>query len=323
VVVPCFNEEEVLLRTHARVATVLRGLDGVDAEVIYVDDGSRDATASILHRLHAEDRRVRVIRLSRNFGHQTAVSAGLHHASGDVVCVLDADLQDPPELLPAMLARWREGYAVVYGVRARRKESLARRVAYAAFYRLLRRIGSIDIPLDSGDFCLMDRRAVDALNGLPERNRFMRGLRAWVGFPQIGVPYDRPARAAGRTKYSLVKMLRLALDGLFSFSFRPLTLISMVGVGTSLLAFAGLVFFLVHRMAGFKIFGRSPQDVPGFTSIILSVLFIGGIQLMALGIIGEYLGRVFDEVKARPAYIVEGRLGFDREPEVRHRHASA
>lgn len=314
VVVPCFNEEEVLCRTHARIAAVLRSLDGVEAEVIYVDDGSRDATLSILRRLHAEDRRVRVIRLSRNFGHQTAVSAGLQHASGDAVFVLDADLQDPPELLPAMLAQWREGYAVVYGVRARRKESPAKRAAYAGFYRLLRWLGSINIPPDSGDFCLMDRRVVDALNGLPERNRFIRGLRAWLGFPQVGLPYDRPARAGGCTKYSLAKLLRLALDGLFSFSFKPLTFISVVGVGTSLLALAGLAFVVAHRIAGFKFFGYFPQDVPGSTLIILSMLFIGGIQLMALGIIGEYLSRVFDEVKARPHYIVEGRLGFDREP---------
>jgi dolichol-phosphate mannosyltransferase len=218
---------------------------------------------------------------------------------------MDADLQDPPEIVPEMLKRWREGHAVVYGIRRNRQESLAKRAGYDLFYRLLRRLSDIEIPADSGDFGLIDRRVVDAINALPERNRFVRGLRAWYGGRQCGVVYDRAPRAAGRTKYSLGRLVRLALDGLFSFSVFPMRLIFGLGVLSSLLAGAGLVFFVIHRVVGFRIFGYAPADVPGFTSLILSVLMLSGAQLLALGLIGEYLGRIYVEVKKRPPYLPE------------------
>jgi glycosyltransferase involved in cell wall biosynthesis len=304
VVLPIFDEAAVLPEMARRLAMALDAI-ATRWEVICVDDGSRDASLDELRRLHAGDPRFRVVSFARNFGHQVAVSAGLAHARGDAVAVLDADLQDPPEVLALFLARWREGYDVVYGVREKRKEGVWKRTAYHLFYLLLRRLVDFPIPLDSGDFSLMDRRVVDAINELPERARFVRGLRAWVGFPQIAVAYERHARAAGRTKYPLPKLLKLAFDGIVNFSNRPLSLIASAGFLTAIGAFLGLVFFLLHRFIGFKIFGYSPQDVPGFTSVILSVLFIGGLQLTALGLIGEYIGRIFIEVKRRPLYVTK------------------
>ena len=210
-----------------------------------------------------------VITFSRNFGHQPAITAGLRHASGDVVAVIDADLQDPVELIPEMFEKWREGYSAIYGIRRNRKESMPRILAYSLFYRLLSQISGIELPKDSGDFCLLDRTAVEAINRLPEKNRFVRGLRAWYGGKQIGIPYDRPARAKGSTRYSVGKLLNLAFDGILSFSVVPLRLIFWVGLGSSLFALLGLAFFLLHRIIGFRLFGHTPAEVPGFTSLIL------------------------------------------------------
>lgn len=305
VVVPCFNEQEVIQLTHDRLIEVLGGNPDFDLEIVYVNDGSRDRTESILFDLARKDSHVTVISLSRNFGHQPAVTAGLEHATGDVVAVIDADLQDPPEVILAMLEEWRGGLDVVYGVRTNRKESLFKRLSYAAFYRLYRRLASIDVQLDSGDFALLDRRVVDVLNSMPEKNRFVRGLRAWAGFRQGGYVYERAARAAGETKYPLKKLVKLAFDGIFNFSTKPLTMIFWVGVLTAVGAAVASIIYFVARVGGYPVFGQSPGEAPGFTTVILTILFFSGVQLVSVGIIGEYLGRLYQEAKMRPAYVVK------------------
>ena len=304
VVVPVLNEEEVIRLTHARITEVLGDQKDLDLEIVYVDDGSNDRTPALLSEIAESDSRVYVITLSRNFGHQSAVTAGLRHTSGDIVAVIDADLQDPVELIPEMIGKWREGYSVVYGIRRNRKGSMPTVLGYNLFYRLLSRVSQIEVPKDSGDFCLMDRNAVAAINQLPEKNRFVRGLRAWYGGNQVGIPYDRPARAAGSTHYSLKKLFNLAVDGILSFSVLPLRFIFWLGLGSSVVALLGLVFFLLHRIIGFRIFGHTPAEVPGFTSLILSMLFVSGVQLLSIGVVGEYLGRIYLEVKNRPEYVI-------------------
>jgi polyisoprenyl-phosphate glycosyltransferase len=304
VIIPTLNEEANLPSLRARLIAAAPAWQ-MPFEVVLVDDGSTDRTLPMLRDLHAQDPRFKYLSFSRNFGHQAAISAGLRYAAGDVAAILDADLQDPPEELSRLLAKWREGYQVVYGIRRKRKESLVKRSAYFLFYRLMAWMSSIDIPLDAGDFCIMDRVVVDHLNRLPERNRFVRGLRSWIGYRQIGVPYERQARFAGEVKYTLRKLIRLALDGIINFSYRPLEVVGAFGCLVAIGSFLGIVFFLLHRILDFKIFGYSPQDVPGFTSLILAVLFIGGVQLFTLGIFGEYIGRIFDEIKQRPHYIIQ------------------
>lgn len=304
VVIPAFNEEATLPVLYTRLTAVLTSV-GAPYELIIVDDGSTDSTTERLRQLRAQDRRVKFIRLARNFGHQAALTAGLAHTKGQAVIVMDADLQDPPELIPELLARWEEGYEVVYAVRRHRKEPLPKRLAYALFYRLLNRVASLRIPLDAGDFCLMDRRVVDQISALPERNRFLRGLRSWVGYRQTGVEYERQERHAGQTKYGFWQLVRLAVDGLVSFSYLPLRIASSIGLiasGGSLLV--GL-FYLIVRLAGFR-------DPPGFAAIVVSVTFLGGVQLITIGIMGEYVGRIFDEVKSRPVYIASEEEGFER-----------
>ncbi len=304
VVVPAYNEADVIEETHRRLVEKLSVLPDIDLEIVYVDDGSSDRTPGLLRRIGDEDSRVCVVSLSRNFGHQPAVTVGLRHAVGDIAAIMDADLQDPVELVPQMIERWREGYAVVYGIRRGRKESVPKVLAYRLFYRIMARLADIDLPKDSGDFCLIDRSVIDAINRLPEKNRFVRGLRAWYGGRQCGIPYDRPARSAGRSNYSLKKLLNLAFDGIFNFSVAPLRMIFWLGLTISILSTLGLVFFLAHRIFGFEIFGHTPADVPGFTSLILAVLLLSGVQMLSLGVVGEYLGRVYLEVKNRPAYVV-------------------
>jgi dolichol-phosphate mannosyltransferase len=295
IVIPVFNESENLPILHARLAEVLSGL-ACECEIVFVDDGSQDKSPDILRRLEAEDHRVVVVELARNFGHQVAISAGLEHSRGRAVCIMDADLQDPPEVLHKFLAKWQEGWEVVYAVRTERKEWWGKRLAYAAFYRLLQRVANIEIPLDAGDFCIMDRRVVDLLVHMPERNRFVRGIRSWVGFKQVGVPYERQARHAGTPKYTFRKLLYLALDGLISFSHMPLRIITILGFTVSLLSFFVALFYLIKRfMLG--------TGVPGFTTLVVSIFFLAGIQLMTTGVIGEYIGRISDEVKRRPLYV--------------------
>jgi glycosyltransferase involved in cell wall biosynthesis len=306
VVVPVFNEVESLPAFHRRATAALQGCAD-SFEIIFVDDGSNDGSLDELRRLVSRDDHVRVVSFSRNFGHQTAVTAGMNYSNGAAVVVIDSDLQDPPELIADLLARWREGYQVVYAVRRNRKEHWLKRTAYQLFYRLLQRLSYVDMPLDSGDFAIMDRCVVDLLNDMPERNRFVRGIRAWVGFRQMGIEYDRQPRRAGTSKYSFAKLTRLAYDGVVSYSFAPLRLVTQLGFLISAAAFASMVYIL-----GLKIL----FDIPllGWTSTIVVILFLGGAQLVSLGILGEYIARIFDEVKCRPLYVVKDLIGFDSSP---------
>jgi polyisoprenyl-phosphate glycosyltransferase len=305
VVVPCHNEEPVLDETHRRLTSVLAEIADGDFEVIYVDDGSRDGTARVLRRIHEGDPHVRLLRFSRNFGHQIAVTAGIEHARGDAVVLIDADLQDPPEVIGEMLAKWRSGFDVAYGVRTDREgESAFKRGTARMFYRVVNWFSDTTIPLDVGDFRLMDRRVVAALRAMPERARFVRGMVSWVGYRQAAVPYRRAARFAGTTKYPLFKMLGLAMDGLTSFSLVPLRLATWVGFAASALAMIGIVYALSVRLL-------TKEWVPGWATVFVASLFLGGIQLLALGIIGEYVGRAYVESKRRPLYLLEERLGFD------------
>jgi polyisoprenyl-phosphate glycosyltransferase len=308
VVIPCFNEEQVLPELVRRVTTAAEKWK-FDWEVLCIDDGSSDRTWTMLVEQNQRDPRWRAISLARNFGHQTAVSAGIQYGQGDALIIMDADLQDPPEELWRFIEAWEQGNEVVYAIREKRKESWVKRGAYWIFYRMLSRIVSFQMPEDSGDFCLMDRKVVEVLRAMPERNRFVRGLRAWAGFRQKGLTYERQARAAGAPKYSLRKLFRLAFDGICSFSTAPLRLVFHLGLWVSLLSLLGILFTLSQKFfPGFYARHGFPP-VQGFTTIVISVLFLGGIQLISLGIIGEYIGRIFDEVKQRPAWVVRAAAG--------------
>jgi len=303
VVIPCFNEADVIPEAHGRLLAALGQAGMPEFELIYVDDGSTDATLALLSGLASGDQRVGVVSLARNFGHQMAVTAGLEQARGDLVVLIDADLQDPPELIADMLAKWQQGADVVYGVRLEREgETRFKRWTARLFYRFLDRLAEVPMPLDTGDFRLMDRLVVDALLQMPERDRFIRGMVAWVGFRQEPLHYQRAARAAGTSKYPLTKMIRLASDGILSFSLAPLRIATWLGFFSAGLAVFGILYALVLRLL-------TDIWVPGWTLMFISVMFIGGVQLMFLGIIGEYLGRVYGEVKRRPLYIVKRRLG--------------
>jgi len=308
IIIPCFNEEEVLPELFRRVTAAAQQWK-LEWEVICIDDGSRDRTWTLLEEQHRIDPRWRALSLARNFGHQTAVSAGIHYAGGDALIVMDADLQDPPEELWRFIEAWRSGFEVVYAVREKRKESLFKRGSYWLFYRLLSRIVSFPVPQDSGDFCLMDRKVVQVLRAMPERNRFVRGLRAWAGFRQTGLRYERQARSAGAPKYSWSKLLRLAFDGICSFSTAPLRIVFHVGLWVSLLSLAGIIFTLLQKIFPAFYARHGFPAVQGFTTIVISVLFLGGIQLISLGIIGEYIGRIYDEVKQRPPWVIQASVG--------------
>lgn len=302
VVIPIFNEQENIPTLLERVRRVIDTFDG-ETEVIVVDDGSRDGSYPLLVDAHLQDRRIKVISFSRNFGHQTAISAGLDHARGDAVMILDGDLQDPPEVLPAFIKKLREGYDVVYAIRTKRKEHVLKRAAYALFYRILRRLSYLDIPLDSGDFCIMDRRVVEAIRRLPERNRFVRGLRTWSGFRQVGLEYERDRRLAGTPKYTFARLLSLAYDGLFSFSTAPLRIAVYLGFSFAAIAFLGAIWViyekLVHQIA-----------IAGWASTIVVIMFLGGVILSTLGLIAEYITRIYEEVKQRPLYVIREKLGL-------------
>ena len=315
VVVPLFDEESNVRTIHARLVAALEGA-GESFELVFVDDGSRDSTPRLLEAIRRSDPRVAVVGLSRNFGHQAAVSAGLDHARGRAVAVMDGDLQDPPEVLPQFIERWREGFDVVYAIRTKRKEGWPKRAAYFAFYRVLAAVADLDIPLDSGDFCLMDRVVVDALKALPERVRFVRGLRTFVGFRQVGVPYEREARDSGRSKYSLRALFGLAIDGIVGFSSSPLRLVTYLGLGTAALAACLMAWVFADA------FGR--HSAPrGWASVIAAVLFMGSLQMIGLGIIGEYVRLIFLESKGRPAYLVRRHEPSRVPPEPRRRARSA
>ena len=304
VVVPVLNEERNVPEMATRVRKVLDA-EAIDWELVFIDDGSTDATPWQLAELNAGDPRIKAVHLSRNFGHQAAISLGLRAAGGDAVVVMDGDLQDPPEMLPEFLARWREGNDVVYAVRVRRSEGWLKRVSYRVFYRLLTWMSRVDMPLDSGDFSLMSRRVVDVINAMPERTRFMRGMRSWTGFRQTGVAQVRGARHAGEAKYTLRKLIRLALDGFIASSYRPLQLASLFGV---------LVSFTAMLLAVGLITLKLTHGIPlvGWTSLIVAILFMGGVQLVSLGILGEYIGRIYEESRGRPTSVVARISGDTR-----------
>lgn len=303
VVAPVYDEEVLLPEFYRRAVSALEPL-GVPFEIVLVNDGSHDQSGAIMDELHAQDPRVKVVHFSRNFGHQIAITAGTDHAQGQCVAVIDSDLQDPPEVIVEMYHKWREGYQVIYGVRSEREgETAFKRATASMFYRLIRRITNINLPLDTGDFRLMDRRVVDAMKKMREHHRFMRGLSVWVGFKQTGVSYRRDARKAGVTKYPLRKMLRFALDAITSFSYLPLQLATYSGFAIAGLSVVAILIAIVLRLTGNAIAGQA--------TTLVSVLFLGGIQLIFLGIIGEYLGRIYDEVKRRPLYIVAERHGLE------------
>lgn len=302
VVAPAYNEQAVLELFHRRVTGVLQTL-GVPYEIVLVNDGSRDATLILMHALQAIDPHVAVVDLSRNFGKEIALSAGLDHCCGEVVVVLDADLQDPPELIPQLLDGWREGYDIVYGVRRERDgEGWFKKASARAFYRLIQRVSRVQIPGDTGDFRLLSRRAVQALSRLREQHRFMKGLFAWIGFPSKAMYYRRDARAAGRTKWNTWSLVNLAVEGITSFSIAPLKIATGIGLGVALLALLFGAFVIWKAL----VYG---DPVRGYPSLMAVVLFLGGVQLIAIGVLGEYIGRIFNEVKQRPLYLVNRWLG--------------
>jgi polyisoprenyl-phosphate glycosyltransferase len=303
VVAPLYNEEATVREFHRRVSEAIEDLP---YELILVDDGSSDGTAEILEELAGNDPRVKLVLLSRNFGHQAAITAGLDHAAGNAVVMIDADLQDPPELIPQLLDRWYEGFDVISAVReAREGETWLKLATARGFYRIFAKLAQIDLQAQAADFRLLDRSALDALNSMRERNRFLRGMSVWVGFKQTAVPFQRDARYAGKTKYTPRKMLRFSLDAISSFSHVPLQLATYLGFLFSVIAFLAIPVAIGFRIAG--------QFVPGITTVLLVVLLLGGIQLITVGIIGEYLGRVYDEVKGRPLYVVRERRNMTAE----------
>jgi glycosyltransferase involved in cell wall biosynthesis len=298
VVVPVFNEVETIDVFYTRMKQVVDSLSPMSYEFIFIDDGSRDDSFAKLTSLADHDTRIRIVKLSRNFGHQNAVTAGIDTARGEAVVIIDADLQDPPEIIPSMVRKWREGYDVVYGVRENREgEKWMKLYTAALFYRIMKRITRIEIPVDVGDFRLMSRRVVDKFKQIRERDRFVRGLVSWVGFRQVGVMYKREKRYAGETKYPIGKMIKFSLDGITSFSHAPLKIATWLGYGVSLIALLYTMIIIVEKFMG--------MTVPGFASIMAGMLFLGGVQLICLGIMGEYIGRIFNETKARPIYIIE------------------
>jgi polyisoprenyl-phosphate glycosyltransferase len=301
-VIPCYNEEAALPHLLDSLETIQKNAN-IPIRVLLVDDGSQDRTYEIIGAAIHPGSNLACISFSRNFGHQIAVSAGLHYVVGDVIGVIDADLQDPPEVLLKMVNKWREGFDVVYGVRRNRKENLLLRSAYSLFYRTLQGIANIEIPLDAGDFCVMDRRVVELIKQMPEQTPLIRGLRSWVGFRQTGLEYERAARVDGESKYSLSRLVNLAVHGIVSFSALPLRLAAWLGFFTSIVGFALMFWAIVGVLA----FGKTP---PGWASLAVIVLFFSGVQLIVLGIIGEYLGRIFEEVKHRPRFIVESSMGW-------------
>jgi dolichol-phosphate mannosyltransferase len=309
VIVPCYNEEEVLPKLFERLGAVAVGWN-TDYEIICVNDGSRDRTWELLKAQNQKDPRWLGLCFARNFGHQTAVSAGLHFATGDCAVIIDADLQDPPEEISRLLEKWREGFEVVFATRKKRQDPLIKKILAWGFYRTLQKMTPLPMARDAGDFCLLDKRVVAVMNSLPERSRYLRGLRTWCGFRQASVEFDRHERAAGVPQYTLKKSFKLAMDGLFSFSAAPLRLATYLGLWVSAFAFFGVIFTLAQKLfaAQFARIGLAPGA--GFPTIVISVLFLGGVQLICLGILGEYIGRIYEEVKGRPLWILRDTAGI-------------
>ena len=295
-IIPVYNEESMIPELYRRVSAVMDQLDGA-SELIFINDGSRDRTLELLRELHQQDERVVYLGLARNFGHQIAVTAGLNYVRGKVVIVLDADLQDPPELIPDMLKLWEQGYQVVYAQRTKRvREGWFKRLCAYLFYRLLKQLASVDIPTDTGDFCLMDREVVDLLNQMPERNRYIRGLRSWVGFNQTAIKFERDLRFAGEVKYTFTKSFALAINGLVSFSSIPLRLSTYLGLFSAFMA-----IFMAALVVYWRFF-TPHSTLTGFATIAIAIFFLGAVQLISIGILGEYIGRIYEEVKGRPLY---------------------
>lgn len=305
IIIPCFNEEEVLNLLSERLKKILSYLKLEDYEVIIINDGSTDNSEGIIKSLAATDERFKAIHLSRNFGHQAALLAGLANSTGDAIFLLDADLQDPPELIKRFLEKYQEGYEIVYGVKKSRRENIFKKISYKAYYRILKLVADVDIPLESGDFCLLSRRVVSIIVSMPERNKFLRGLRSWVGFKQCAIKYHRDKRHQGHSKYTFSKLLKLSNDGIFGFSKLPLKISFWLGTFICLLCLIlGITLLFLYYIYDFH------QLLPGYTSIILSVLFLGGIQLLSLGIIGGYVGRIYDVTRQRPEYIIKEKDNF-------------
>lgn len=304
-IIPIYNESETISELYRRVTQIMATLDG-QVELILIDDGSQDDSLIQIRNLQAKDERVCYLSFARNFGHQVAVTAGLNFARGQVVIVLDADLQDPPELIPAMVDCWQQGYQVVYAQRTRRRqENWFKRWTAFWFYRLLNRLADVNIPTDTGDFCLMDRRVVDILNTMPERSRYIRGLRSWVGFKQTAVQFERDPRFAGEVKYTFRKSLRLAINSILAFSSVPLRLATYLGLVTAVLALLMILMVLYWR------FVEPGSRLIGYTIIAVAVFFLGAVQLICIGILGEYIGRIYEEVKGRPLYTLKEVVGFN------------
>ena len=306
IIIPCFNEEQVIAETYKRLTDVMQNLSH-DYELIFVNDGSRDRTLSILQDFSATDKTVKVLSFSRNFGHQCAVTAGLNLCSGDVAVIIDADLQDPPEVIVEMLEIMQNEQAnVVYGVRKKRKgESWFKLVTAKLFYRMLNRLSDVKFPLDTGDFRMIDRKVINQFNQLGETNKYIRGLISWMGFKQMPCYYERDARFAGETKYPFKRMLKFALIGLFYFSKKPLNMATSLGFASIILGFLYLLWLLISLMF------LSGYAVTGWTSIIMLIVFFGGVQLLTIGVLGKYIGNLFDEVKGRPEYIIDEKINFD------------
>ncbi|GEA25519.1 putative glycosyltransferase [Microcystis aeruginosa NIES-4325] len=304
-IIPIYDEEETIPELYRRVSDVMDSLDD-SVELILINDGSRDRSLNLMRELQERDARVCYISFARNFGHQAAVTAGLNFARGQVIVVLDADLQDPPELIPKMIESWQAGYHVVYAQRTKRKkESWFKRLTAYLFYRLLRQLADVDIPADTGDFCLMDRQVVDLLNSMPERNRYIRGLRAWIGFRQTAVKFERDPRFAGEVKYTFKKSLALAINSLVSFSKIPLRISTYLGLFSALIALFMALLVLYWRLQ------QPDSPVTGLATILIAVFFLGSVQLISVGILGEYIGRIYEEVKGRPAYTIAEIAGLE------------
>ena len=302
IIIPLYNEEKTIPELVTRLAAVTDGMND-PWELILVDDGSTDGSFTAMCALHRNDPRIKVVRLSRNFGHQIAISAALDLAQGDAVILMDGDLQDPPELLPQLIKLWKDGYHVVYTVKTSRKENWLKRLAFKSFYRILSAMSSIKIPMDAGNFSLMDRRVVEVLRTMPERNRYISGLRAWAGFQQTAVYYDRGPRYAGKPQMSLGRLFHLALDGIFSFSNAPLRAAIYFGMAAAMVSFAGGLYVVYEKLF-------TKMAILGWASTIVSILFVGGMILMTLGVIGEYISRIYEEVKKRPLYVIRDKIGF-------------
>ena len=306
VIVPMYNEQEVVEECYNRLSAILRSLSNYDCEMIFIDDGSKDDTYIIASQIAAKDDKTKIISFSRNFGHQAAVTAGLKHSTGDAVIIIDADLQDPPELIPDMIKRWEEGYEVIYGKRkSRAGESPFKLFTAKMFYKTLNALSDIEIPKDTGDFRLVDRKVVDVINELPEHNKFLRGLFSWVGYKQTPFEYERKKRYAGKTKYPLRKMLKLARDGIIGFSNKPLKIVGGMGIVSIVIS----VILTIYAIISY-IFNLNDLSA-GWTSLMIGITFFAGVQLLSLRILSEYIGRIYDEVKQRPQYIIKKKINLD------------